>query len=227
MKFRLDARTEPFAGVAEELAIGAGGVTTHVVVPLAHGPLTMAETLDTDLGLVIVVGLMVAVPSALACWAHGWSIDHRLNIPIHEAPILSLDELEKVAHRPESGLRGFALAASPAIEPSHRQHLPPGSAISGVTACLGNSDPALISAASTALSGLASRALAKPAEEAIKSACPIIPITAGAGVWQDAGPGRRRHSARRVRQQAGRSLMLLGCGSRFASASRRALPQPQ
>ena len=54
------------------LAIGAGGVTTHIFVPPTPGPLAMAETLSIDLGLVIIVGLMVAVPSALACWAYAW-----------------------------------------------------------------------------------------------------------------------------------------------------------
>ena len=75
------------------LAIGAGGVTTHIFVPPTPGPLAMAETLGIDIGMVIIVGLLVAIPSALACWAYAWWIDRKLDIPIREAPGLTLEEL--------------------------------------------------------------------------------------------------------------------------------------
>jgi len=95
----------------------------------------------------------------------------------------------------------------------------PGSAISDVTAFLGNPNLALILAAATALGVLAShkglglRELAKPTEEAIKSAGLIILITAGGGAF-----GRMLVKAEvgtvlgEYAQQAGLSLMLLGFG---------------
>ena len=208
------------------LAIGAGGVTTHIFVPPTPGPLAMAETLDIDIGLVIIVGLMVAVPSALACWAYAWWIDRKLNIPIREAPGLSLEELEEVAHRPESELPGFGVSLLPIALPvilitanTVTNTFFAGSALSDVTAFLGNPNLALILAAATALAVLAShkglglRELAKPTEEAIKSAGLIILITAGGGAF-----GRMLVKAEvgtvlgEYAQQAGLSLMLLGFG---------------
>ena len=48
------------------LAISAGGAITHTLVPPTPGPLAMALTLDVPVGLMIVVGGLVALPAAVA-----------------------------------------------------------------------------------------------------------------------------------------------------------------
>jgi GntP family gluconate:H+ symporter len=48
------------------LAIAAGGAITHTLVPPTPGPLTMASNLNFDVGLMILIGLIVAAPAALA-----------------------------------------------------------------------------------------------------------------------------------------------------------------
>ncbi|MCA9176998.1 MAG: gluconate permease [Planctomycetales bacterium] len=48
------------------LAIGAGGALTHSLVPPTPGPLLMASTLNVDLGLMIMIGALVALPAAFA-----------------------------------------------------------------------------------------------------------------------------------------------------------------
>ncbi|NQT41578.1 MAG: gluconate permease [Planctomycetes bacterium] len=47
------------------LAIGCGGAITHSLVPPTPGPLVMAVTLDIDLGWMIMIGTLVALPTAL------------------------------------------------------------------------------------------------------------------------------------------------------------------
>ena len=208
------------------LAIGAGGVTTHIFVPPTPGPLAMADTLGIDIGLVIIVGLMVAIPSALACWAYAWWIDRKLQIPIREAPGLSLEELREVANRDERELPGFAVSLLPIAIPvilitanTVTNTFLPGSYLSGLTAFLGNPNLALILAAAAGLwllashKGMGLRELAKPTEEAIKSAGLIILITAGGGAF-----GRMLVKAEvgtvlgEYAQHVGLSLMLLGFG---------------
>ncbi len=208
------------------LAIGAGGVTTHIFVPPTPGPLAMAETLSIDLGVVIIVGLVVAIPSAFACWLYAYWIDRKLQIPIREAPGLTLRELEEVAKRPESELPGFGVSLLPIALPvvlitanTVTNTFFPDSPVSGVTAFLGNPNLALILAAAAGLwllashKGLGLRELAKPTEEAIKSAGLIILITAGGGAF-----GRLLVKAEvgavlgDYAQQLGLSLMLLGFG---------------
>ena len=208
------------------LAIGAGGVTTHIFVPPTPGPLAMAETLGIDLGLVIIVGLMVAIPSALACWAYAYWIDRKMQLPIREAPGLTLDELREVANRPESELPGFFVSLLPIAIPvilitanTISNTFFPGTMLSDVTAFLGNPNLALILAATAGLwllashKGLTLKELAKPTEEAIKSAGLIILITAGGGAF-----GRMLVKAEvgtvlgGYAQEIGLSLMLLGFG---------------
>ncbi|MFT5524672.1 MAG: GntP family gluconate:H+ symporter [Pirellulaceae bacterium] len=48
------------------LAIGAGGAITHTLVPPTPGPLLMAENLGIDVGWMIIIGIVVALPAALA-----------------------------------------------------------------------------------------------------------------------------------------------------------------
>lgn len=208
------------------LAIGAGGVTTHIFVPPTPGPLAMAETLSIDLGVVIIVGLVVAIPSAFACWLYAYWIDRKLQIPIREAPGLTLQELEEVAKRPESELPGFGVSLLPIALPvvlitanTVTNTFFPGSPVSDAAAFLGNPNLALILAAAAGLwllashKGLGLRELAKPTEEAIKSAGLIILITAGGGAF-----GRLLVKAEvgsvlgTYAQQLGLSLMLLGFG---------------
>ena len=208
------------------LAIGAGGVTTHIFVPPTPGPLAMAETLNIDLGLVIIVGLMVAIPSALACWAYAYWIDRKMQLPIREAPGLTLDELREVANRPESELPGFFVSLLPIAIPvilitanTISNTFFSGTMLSDVTAFLGNPNLALILAATAGLwllashKGLTLKELAKPTEEAIKSAGLIILITAGGGAF-----GRMLVKAEvgtvlgGYAQEIGLSLMLLGFG---------------
>ncbi len=208
------------------LAIGAGGVTTHIFVPPTPGPLAMAETLNIDLGVVIIVGLVVAIPSALACWAYAWWVDRKLNIPIREAPGLTLDELKEVANRPEKELPGFFVSLLPIAIPvilitanTVTNTFFAGSGLAGVTTFLGNPNMALIMAAAAGLwllashKGMTLRQLAKPTEEAIKSAGLIILITAGGGAF-----GRMLVKAEvgtvlgDYAQTIGLSLMFLGFG---------------
>lgn len=66
------------------LAITAGGAITHTLVPPTPGPLTMALTLDINLGKMILVGAAVALPAAIAgIWAAGL-FDRMYNIPMRE-----------------------------------------------------------------------------------------------------------------------------------------------
>ncbi|MDD4786179.1 MAG: SLC13 family permease, partial [Pirellulales bacterium] len=48
------------------LSIGTGAAITHTLVPPTPGPLFMAENLGVDLGIVIMVGTLVAAATAIA-----------------------------------------------------------------------------------------------------------------------------------------------------------------
>ncbi|MDA0285138.1 MAG: SLC13 family permease, partial [Planctomycetota bacterium] len=68
------------------LAITAGGAITHTLVPPTPGPLTMATTLGIDLGKMMLVGALVALPAAIAgIWIAGL-FDKMFKIEMREVP---------------------------------------------------------------------------------------------------------------------------------------------
>ena len=64
------------------LAIGAGGVITHSIVPPTPGPLVMAEQLGIDLGQMILIGILVAIPPVFVGMACATWLDRKMKIPM-------------------------------------------------------------------------------------------------------------------------------------------------
>ena len=206
------------------MAISAGGSATHVFVPPTPGPLVMASTLSVDVGIVILVGLCVALPASLCGWLYSIWIDRKLDIPIREAPGLTLDELGRIATRPEEELPGFWVSMSPILLPvvlitsnTVANTFYEGTGLARLTAFLGNPSFALLAGAVVSLwllarqNRLSLKQLAVPVEEAVKSAGVIILITAGGGAFGGmlvlAGVGDMLGESA---SELGMSLMLLG-----------------
>ena len=208
------------------LSIGAGGAATHVFVPPTPGPLAMAATMNVDLGLVIIVGLAVALPSAMASWGYAVWIDRKMNIPIREAPGPSLEELKTIANRDEAELPGFWVSLLPIILPvvmitanTVANTFFKGTEFAHLMTFVGNPSFALMVSAAAAMwvlarqKGMTLRNLAKPTEMAIKDAGLIILITAGGGAFGGmlvkAGVG---DVLGELAKSAGISYLLLGFG---------------
>ena len=66
------------------VAIGAGGAITHTLVPPTPGPLVMADTLGVDLGMMILVGGLIAIPCSIAGMLFGKWIDRKMPIEMRE-----------------------------------------------------------------------------------------------------------------------------------------------
>jgi gluconate:H+ symporter, GntP family len=64
------------------LAIAAGGAITHTLVPPTPGPLVMAATLGIDVGYMILVGTLVALPAAFAGIVYASVADRMMHIPM-------------------------------------------------------------------------------------------------------------------------------------------------
>ena len=63
------------------MAIAGGAAITHHLVPPTPGPLIMAETLQVDLGITIIAGLLAALLPGLTVYLLGKRVDSRLSIP--------------------------------------------------------------------------------------------------------------------------------------------------
>jgi H+/gluconate symporter-like permease len=62
------------------MAIVAGGVITHSLVPPTPGPLIMAENLGIDIGVMIMVGALVGLPAAVVGMLFSGWVDRRMDI---------------------------------------------------------------------------------------------------------------------------------------------------
>jgi GntP family gluconate:H+ symporter len=94
------------------LAIAAGGAVTHTLVPPTPGPLAIAATLKIDLGMMIGVGAIVALPSAIVGLAFGALMDRVMPIPMR--PLSDRPDPEPL---PDEALPPLSLSLLPVLLP--------------------------------------------------------------------------------------------------------------
>lgn len=98
------------------LAIAAGAAITHTLVPPTPGPLAMAENLNFDVGIMIIMGTVVAIPCSLATLFFAYWAQRRFDIPMR--PIAGDDDIGNVAHASdESQLPSFLESVIPIVLP--------------------------------------------------------------------------------------------------------------
>ncbi|KTG10008.1 gluconate transporter [Haloprofundus marisrubri] len=139
------------------VVVGAGAATTHVFVPPTPGPLAVADQIPgANLGLTIVVGLGVAIPSALVAGiGYGRLINSRLDIPLRESMGSSMEELEELSDRSVTALPGVLESLAPiliavffvASNTIATTFLGEGAAVIPLTEFIGNPNFALTAAA--------------------------------------------------------------------------------
>ncbi|SIR30811.1 gluconate:H+ symporter, GntP family [Haladaptatus litoreus] len=180
------------------VVVGAGAATTHVFVPPTPGPLAVADEIGVNLGMTIIVGLIVAIPSALVAGIfYGRWINARLDIPLRDSMDTSGAELEDIAHRSTNELPGMFEASLPillavvlvASNTIVDTFLPEDAPIGSVTSFLGDPNFALTMAAiAAALTFRRMRAMSDEQwsdelTESLKSGGNIAAITAAGGAF--------------------------------------------
>jgi len=178
------------------MSIVAGGITTHCLVPPTPGPLAMAAALEIDLGVMILVGLLVAVPMVTAGWLFAVYRDRTLPVPLRETPGITLAELGDIAHEDERRLPGFIWSATPIFLPvalitanTFAGALGASPGLRSALAFFGDPNLALLISAGISLYVLARHKgytlaqLTEPVNRAFAGAGLIILITAGGGAF--------------------------------------------
>ncbi len=181
------------------LTMGAGASITHSLVPPTPGPLIIAETLGIDLGVMINIGLLVAVPTAIVMLFFINWLAKRMDIPMRplEGGRPEPDPL------PDEKLPGLLLSLMPIILPvlmisAHTvvSTLAKGAAeesaivnAQNYTAVIGNANLAMLAAAAIALYVLwrqrkpSRKELSSIIETSLMSGGVIILITSGGGAF--------------------------------------------
>ncbi|MHC4584105.1 MAG: GntP family permease [Planctomycetota bacterium] len=181
------------------MAIVAGGVVTHSLVPPTPGPLIVADNLGIDIGIMIMVGALVALPAAVVGMIFSGYADRRLNIPMR--PLGGgLSEPEPLE---DHQLPGLLISLLPIILPvllvsantivrTIAKDAADGSILNraaAITAVLGNVNLAMLISTAIAMWMLRSKRaltntqLGKVVEVSLMSGGVIILITAGGGAF--------------------------------------------
>ncbi|MHC4160142.1 MAG: GntP family permease, partial [Planctomycetota bacterium] len=172
-------------------AIVTGAAITHTLVPPTPGPLIMASELKIDIGLMMLIGLLIGLPTAglgvLVCKL----INRRMDIPMR--PYAGQTEPEPLD---DTQLPGFWISFAPIALPiilislnTVTKALDVGKPMIDIAAVLGNRDMALVLAAAVAMFVLVRqrklplKELATKCETALMSGGMIILITAAGGAF--------------------------------------------
>lgn len=89
------------------MAIATGGAITHTLVPPTPGPLLVSSNLGVDVGLMMVIGLIVAVPSAIVGLSFSYIMDRRM--PIEMRPLGPSDNQQSAVASENMPSLGVAL----------------------------------------------------------------------------------------------------------------------
>ena len=181
------------------MAIAAGAAATHTLVPPTPGPLAVAGTLGVDLGTMVLVGLVVALPAAGAGLLFAGWLDRRM--PLAPRGDAGGGAVERT---PTPALPGLLSSLLPIVLPvllisantvvasmtsRAGAHPTVWSTVAPYTVIIGNANLALLVSAVVAMGVYArqrgaSRAdLAEMVEASLMSAGVIILITAAGGAF--------------------------------------------
>ncbi len=97
------------------MAIAGGAAITHHLVPPTPGPLIMAETLQIDLGLVIMVGLLAAILPAVTVYYASHAINKKWDIPFR--PVSVPSDSATVSPSDDAWSPGLMLSLIPVVLP--------------------------------------------------------------------------------------------------------------
>ena len=172
-------------------AIVAGAAITHTLVPPTPGPLLVANELKVNIGLMMMLGLLVGLPTAalgvLVCKIINWRMDIPMRPYAGEAEPEVLDDDQ---------LPGFWISFAPIAVPiilisldTIVDALEVGGVTAQIAGVVGHRDSALLLAAAVAMfvlvrqRKLSFKELASRSETALMSAGMIILITAAGGAF--------------------------------------------
>ena len=177
-------------------AIVAGAATTHTLVPPTPGPLFAADRLGIDMGLMIVIGILVGLPTGIVALVVCGVINRLMDVPMR--PYVGQTETEPL---PDEQLPPLWASLLPVVLPvllisAHTvakavagSNNAGGFAqdITAVTSILGNPNLALLVSAAVAMGlvvwrrGLSLKELTTRVDDALLSGGIVILITASGG----------------------------------------------
>ena len=101
------------------MTIVAGATMAHSLVPPTPGPLFVADQLDVDLGLMIIMGLLVGSVACATGYIYAKFVNghKKWHVPLRDSPDSPLAKLEEIVQREDKSLPPLGLALLPVLLP--------------------------------------------------------------------------------------------------------------
>ena len=184
------------------MAIIAGGVMAHSLIPPTPGPLFVAEEMGIDLGAMIIGGLGIGIITVAAGYLYALWANKRWDLPLRDTPDISIEELKQFSTQQTQDLPSLGWSLLPILLPillitgnTFTRMLTDGQTLSSsqaivvkILTTLGDANMALFLSAIIALFLLwrqvgDTKAFSKYVGEALSSAGIIILITSAGGAF--------------------------------------------
>ncbi len=181
------------------LAIAAGGVMAHSLIPPTPGPLFLIGEMDIPIGMMMVGGFIVGIFTIIAGYIFAVWADKKWQIPLRESLDAPLEKIKKLAERSTADLPNLWLSLLPILLPvfliSGRSafttfsNYDSSSFLFSILDFLGEKNLALIIGALVAILLLVAQkrddktSLVKSVQDALMSGGVIILITAAGGAF--------------------------------------------
>ncbi len=99
------------------LTVVCGATMAHSLVPPTPGPLLVAEALNVDIGMMILVGTAVGLITAAYGILHALVVNRLMTVPLRDTPEMPLKDLEQLAARPDHELPPLWFSLLPIVVP--------------------------------------------------------------------------------------------------------------
>ena len=99
------------------MAIIAGGVMAHSLVPPTPGPLFVAEEMGIDLGTMIIGGLAIGIITVASGYGYSLWATRKWDVPMRDTPDISIEDLRQFSDREKKDLPALWISILPIFLP--------------------------------------------------------------------------------------------------------------
>ena len=99
------------------MAVIAGGVMAHSLVPPTPGPLFVAEEMGIDLGIMIMGGIIIGIITVASGSVYSFWASRKWDLPMRNTPDIPIDDLKQFSEKEQKELPGLWISLLPILLP--------------------------------------------------------------------------------------------------------------
>ncbi|MDP3945768.1 MAG: SLC13 family permease [Lutibacter sp.] len=99
------------------MAIMAGGVMAHSLIPPTPGPLYVAQEMGIDLGTMMIGGIAIGIITIIAGYIYALWANRKWDLPMRDTPDIKIEELKKISETEEKDLPSLWISLLPVVLP--------------------------------------------------------------------------------------------------------------